>query len=111
MVEAPAAALRLIAEIDEYLAALEADWDGVAGARRELARVREAGTKGAPAGNPGGPLCGHLDAALDIAAGRGAAALVGRFVRRRPACTGAPTTPTRRSESVPVFPEITDLPG
>ncbi|MDH3228892.1 MAG: dimethylsulfoniopropionate lyase [Alphaproteobacteria bacterium] len=77
MVEAPAAALRLIAEIDEYLAALEADWDGVAGARRELARVREAGTKGAPAGNPGGPLCGHLDAALDIAAGRGAAALVG----------------------------------
>ena len=75
MVEAPAAVLRLVAGIDNYLAAREAVWDGVAGARRELARVRRAGTQGAPVGNPGGPSCGHLDAALDIAAGNGAATL------------------------------------
>jgi len=75
-VAAPDAVLRLIAGIDVYLAALEAQWHGVAGARRELARVRRAGTEGAPAGTPGGPSCGHLEAALDFAAGGGAAHLV-----------------------------------
>ncbi len=75
MVEAPAAVLELIGAIDAYLGALEPDWDDVAGPRRELARVRSAGSRGAPVGTPGGPACGHLDAALDVAAGQGAAPL------------------------------------